>query len=295
MKRRTFLKNSGIFAIGTVASPLLPFNLLEDQLFFKISLAQWSLHRTIRSGRLDNLDFPKKAKEDFDIHAVEYVNQFFADKAQDHSYLKELKNRSLGIGVQNVLIMIDGEGELGSTDEQLRKRAVQNHYKWVEAAQFLGCHSIRVNAGGEGSKEDIASAAQSSLHELASFAKDFQINIIVENHGGNSSHGDWLSGIIKRVNLPNCGTLPDFGNFYEYNRYKGVKEMMPFAKGVSAKTNKFDTHGNEETINYKKMLRIVKEANYSGHIGIEYEGSDSNEDEGIRKTKELLIKSAQAI
>ncbi|HEU5145418.1 MAG TPA: sugar phosphate isomerase/epimerase family protein [Chryseosolibacter sp.] len=267
-------------------------------MFFKISLAEWSLNKQLFSGKLTNLDFPAKAKNDFGIDAVEYVNQFFKDKANDREYLKELKQRCDDLGVTSVLIMCDGEGGLGDTQEARRLEAVNNHKKWVEAAQFLGCHSIRVNAYGEGSREDVAKAATDGLARLSDFAKDYKINVIVENHGGYSSDGKWLSQVIANTKMDNCGTLPDFGNFCVvmkdnecqewYDRYVGVEEMMPYAKGVSAKSMAFDTQGNCVETDYNKMLRIVKDAGYRGHIGIEYEGNGLSEDEGVRATKTLL-------
>ncbi|WP_109098025.1 sugar phosphate isomerase/epimerase [Aquimarina sp. AU58] len=297
MHRRTFIKKTSNIALGMGLTLSFPSGMTvkEDTLFFKISLAQWSLHRSLRSGKLSTFDFPAKAKNDFDIHAVEYVNQFFIDKAKDHKYLKELKQRTSDLNVENVLIMVDAEGELGNQDKKARLQAIENHYKWIEAAQFLGCKSIRVNLHGEGSRTNIAKAGEDSLIQLSNFAKDYAINIIVENHQSYSTHGDWLSKIMKNVNHSNCGTLPDFGNFYEYDRYQGVKDMMPFAKGVSAKSNDFDEQGNETQIDYVKMLQIVKNAGYTGYIGIEYEGTNDNEDKGIQLTKELLVKAAKEV
>lgn len=270
----------------------------NQNMFFKISLAQWSLHRTLRKGDLDPLDFAKKAKEDFGIEAIEYVNQFYKDKAEDKAYLSEMNKRANDLGVKQLLIMIDGEGGLGETDMNTRNAAIENHYKWVEAAQFLGCHSIRVNAYGQGTAEEVQSAAIDGLGRLATFAKDYGINVIVENHGGYSSNGQWLSKVMTEINMDNCGTLPDFGNFCieqkedecidEYDRYLGVQELMPFAKAVSAKTHDFNDEGFEIHTDYAKMLRIVKEAGFQGYLGIEYEGSKLSEDEGIRATKQLL-------
>jgi len=281
------------------------------ELFFKISLAEWSFHDALFSGKLNHLDFPAKAKNDFGIEAVEYVNQFFKDKATDKAYLADLKKRCSDNGVRSVLIMIDGEGEMGDLDVKKRAKAVENHYKWVEAAEFLGCHAIRVNAAGEGKPEDVSKAVIESLAKLSGFANTHNISVIVENHGGSSSNGKWLSNVMKQVNMPNCGTLPDFGNFClnrtkpvdntpqgwaatkcleEYDRYEGVTELMPFAKGVSAKTHDFDADGNCIETDYRKMLKIVKDAGYTGHIGIEYEGSKLSEEEGVRKTLELLKK-----
>ena len=265
----------------------------EKAPLFQISLAEWSLHRTLFAGKLDNLDFARTANKDFGINAVEYVNQFFKDKAKDQIYLAEMKKRAGDLGVRNVLIMIDDEGALGDQDEPRRKQAVENHYKWVEAARFLGCHSIRVNAQSQGSFEDQIERAADGLRRLTEFGAEHQINVIVENHGGLSSNGAWLASVIKKVNHPRCGTLPDFGNFnlgngQQYDRYKGVQEMMPFAKGVSAKSNDFDEQGNEVRTDYRRMLKIVLDAGYRGHVGIEYSGDRLSEPEGIRQTKRLL-------
>ena len=268
--------------------------------FFQISLAQWSLHRALKAGELDNLDFAEKTKS-FGIGAVEYVNQFFKDKAQDSAYLAEMNKRAKDNGVENVLIMIDGEGSLGMPDNNERQAAVEAHYKWIDAAATLGCHSIRVNAHGVGSAEDVATAAQDGLAKLSEYGATANINVIVENHGGYSSNGKWITDVIGGVDMPNCGTLPDFGNFCierdadrnctnEYDRYQGLKEMMAFAKGVSAKSNDFDSQGNEIHSDFTKMLQIVKDAGYKGYVGIEFEGDNVSEEEGIKLTKNLLDK-----
>ena len=267
---------------------------------FQISLAQWSLHRTIFAGELDNLEFARTAKNDFGIEAVEYVNQFFKDKAQDQNYLAEMKQRAGDQGIQNVLIMIDAEGSIGDPDEAQRKQAVENHHKWVEAARFLGCHSIRVNAHSEGSYEEQLDRAADGLRRLTEFGADHAINVIVENHGGLSSNGGWLSAVIKKVNHPRCGTLPDFGNFNlgngrEYDRYQGVRELMPFAKGVSAKSHDFDEQGNETRIDYGRMMKIVVDAGYRGFVGIEYGGNRLSEPDGVRATKSLLERVADEL
>jgi hydroxypyruvate isomerase len=278
--------------------------------FFKISLAEWSLHKALQGAKMTNLDFPIRAKKEFGISAVEYVNQFFMDRAKDQVYLSELKKRCDDNGVTSVLIMCDNEGYLANTDSKERQRAIENHFKWVEAAQFLGCHSIRVNCFGEGKSEEVAKAGIDGLSKLSDFAKPFGVNVIVENHGGYSSNGQWLQRIMTEVNLSNCGTLPDFGNFClrrekgdmwespcieSYDRYKGVEEMMPFAKGVSAKAYDFDKQGNCVETDYARMLHIVKAAGYHGHIGIEYEGTKLSEEGGIKATKELLERTAKNI
>jgi len=278
---------------GTAAAPL----------FFTISLAQWSLHKKLFAKEMDNLDFPVVAKKTYGISVVEYVNQFFKDKAKDTKYLAELLKRCTDNGVKNHLIMCDGEGEMGSLDAAKRMEAVENHYKWVDAAKYLGCITIRVNAFGTGSPEEVQKAAIESLSKLGEYAAKTGINVIVENHGGYTSNGQWLAAVMKGVNRKNVGTLPDFGNFClkreggqlwgtpcieEYDRYKGVGEMMPFAKGVSAKTHDFDEQGNCIETDYTKMLKVVKDAGFKGYMGIEYEGDKISEDEGIKKTKALL-------
>ena len=243
--------------------------------------------------KLTNLVFPEFSKKNFDIHAVEYVNQFFKDAGKE--YLTELKSRTDDLGVENVLIMVDREGDLGGADDAKRQQAVENHYKWIEAAKFLGCHSIRVNARGRGTMEEVAKAAVDGLGKLTEYASKDNIGVIVENHGGYSSNGKWMSDVIRKVNHPNCGTLPDFGNFVisreeVYDRYLGMKELMPYAKGVSAKANAFDEEGNETKSDFYKILKIVKEAGYTGYIGIEYEGRELSEVEGVLATKRLLEK-----
>ncbi len=263
---------------------------------FRISLAQWSLHKTLFGGKLDNRDFAKAAKEDYGIEAIEYVNQFWKDKAKDTAYVAELKKRAEDLGVKTLLIMCDGEGDLGDSDDKKRTTAVENHYKWVEAAKELGCHSIRVNAASDKklSFEEQQKLAADGLRRLSEFAAPHGLNVIVENHGGLSSNGEWLAGVMKLVDRKNCGTLPDFGNFNlgdgkEYDRYKGVDELMPFAKAVSAKSHDFDAEGNETRTDYFKMMEIVvKKHDYHGYCGIEYEGGKLSESEGILATKKLL-------
>ena len=273
LDRRQFLHRSAgsgaALALGFMAQRG-PAAVAEPK--FKISLAEWSLHRTLFSKKMDNLDFAQQATTVYGIDAVEYVNQFFKDKAKDQKYLAEMKTRSLDQGVKNVLIMIDGEGFLGDPDNAKRAQAVENHYPWVEAAKYLGCQSIRVNAYSKGSREEQAKLAADGLRRVAEFGASAGINVIVENHGGLSSDGEWLTGVIKAVDLPNCGTLPDFGNFENYDRYKAVAEMMRYAKGVSAKSHDFDAEGNETKTDYNRMMKIVLDAGYHGYIGIEYEG-----------------------
>jgi sugar phosphate isomerase/epimerase len=294
MKRRDFFLNSGLAVAGIAIAPRV-LTSCSSEPRFKISLAEWSLHKALGGNMLDNLEFPVKAKRDFGIHAVEYVSSFFADYVQDPKYLAELKRITDYHAVTNLLIMVDGEGNLGESTEEGRLKTVENHVKWVDAAQFLGCHSIRVNAGGSGTPEEHSANVVLGLRKLCEYGKTRGISIIVENHGGHSSDGRWLSHVIKTVNMPNVGTLPDFGNFrispdQEYDRYKGMEELMPYARGVSAKSYDFDRDGNETTIDFARMIQIIKKSGYRGYIDVEYEGSKYSEEEGIMLTKKLLEK-----
>jgi sugar phosphate isomerase/epimerase len=314
--RRTFITQISSLTAGLTLLPALETfaALPAKKLFFEISLAEWSFNKSIYAGKMSNLDFPVKARKEFGISTVEYVNTLFFDKthkftenATNQTYLKELLMRCKDNGVKNHLIMCDAEGDLGVTDDTQRKQSVENHKKWLEAAKFLGCATIRVNARGEGPAEDVKKAAVDGLGRLSELAKPMNLNVIVENHGEYSSNGKWLASVIKEVNMPNCGTLPDFGNFCikhsqpkdnteetkcldEYDRYLGTQEMMPFAKGVSAKSYDFNGKGEVIETDYVRMLKIVKDAGFKGYIGIEYEGSKLSEEEGIRKTKALLEK-----
>ena len=294
MNRRKFIKTGVAAGISSTGLGWLAGCTTGSELFH-ISLAQWSLHRSIREGVVDPLEFAMIARDKFGLEGIEYVNQFYTGKAGNQSYLQEMKNRADSVGVRSLLIMCDNEGRIGDPDETARIKAVENHYKWVDAAAFLGCHSIRVNAASEGTYEEQMALAADGLSRLCSYGDQNGINVIVENHGGLSSNGAWLTGVMKKVNNPRCGTLPDFGNFritenQQYDRYQGVEEMMPYAKAVSAKSYDFDDQGNETTIDYLRMLRVVLKAGYRGFTGIEYEGDRLSEMDGIAATKSLLIR-----
>jgi L-ribulose-5-phosphate 3-epimerase len=298
--RRDFLTvaiatGTGLTLGGTHMSQLLAAEASAEP--FKISVAEYSLHRMIAKGELDPRDYGPFCKEKFGVDAVEYWMGPFADKAKDLDYMGEMQKKSEDAGVKQLLIMCDipgGRGDLGNPDEKLRQVAVEEHYPWVEAAKRMGCHSIRINARSAGSKDEQAKLAADGLRKLSEFAAPHDINVIVENHGGYSSDGGWLAGVIKEVDLPNCGTLPDFGNFQTspgvwYDRYKGVEELMPFAKAVSAKSHEFDEAGNETKTDYFRMIKIVLNAGYHGYVGIEWEGSKpESEIEGVLLTKRLL-------
>lgn len=284
-----------------------------DKPFFKISLAQWSLHKAILNDKtLDPIDFAEKAKS-MGFPAVEYVSGLYNPQIESmgmQPLLDTLKAKSEEHQVENLLIMVDGEGELSSPSEEERNKAVEGHKKWVDAAAYLGCHSIRVNLFGTRDPDIWVDASTDGLVKLSQYAATKNVNVLVENHGYLSSNADLLKLVMMNVEMTNCGTLPDFGNFClereggeqwgtkcikEYDRYIGVKKLMPWAKAVSAKSNDFDEHGNETRTDYVKMLQIVKDASYRGYIGIEYEGDDLSEEEGIIATRDLLLKVSKEL
>jgi sugar phosphate isomerase/epimerase len=278
---------------------------------FQISLAQWSLHKTyfggaiqdwqefgrllmedpdaLLQGEIDPFDFPKVAAA-YGIDCIELVNTFYFSKADDYEYWERFKANCGEAGVSVGLIMCDALGDLGNADPEARMAAVENHKPWVDVAAYLGAKTIRVNAAGQGTPEEVAANAVDGLSKLGEYAATKGINVVVENHGGISSDGKWLSGVMEKVGMDNVGTLPDFGNFYEYDRYQGMEDLMPWAKGVSAKSNVFDAEGNEANMDYLRIMKIVKASGFKGYVGIEYEGSDLSEDEGIKATKALLEK-----
>lgn len=258
----------------------------------RISLAQWSLHRELQSGELDPIEFPAAARDVHGIEAVEYVNSFYRDHAADFGYWRDLRTRTADLGVHNLLIMVDGEGTLGAASAAERRRACERHFRWIAAAGYLGCHAIRVNAYAEGSREEQRSRVAESLAHLGDVAADYGLSVLVENHGGLSSDGGWLAAVMREANHPSVGTLPDFGNFKideseTYDRYRGLAELLPFARAVSAKSYAFDEQGNETTIDFPRVLGMVRESGYSGYIGIEFEGA-GDATAGIAATKRLL-------
>ena len=296
LSRRTFVTTgaagaAALFAPAALARAAARRLVHSGDPAFRISLAQWSLHRTPGSGELPALAFPMRARS-YGFEGIEYVNSFFRAQVQDFGWLGELKRRCAGEGVRSLLIMCDGLGALGDADAAARTRAIENHLPWLDAARFLGCHSIRVNAQSAGTWEEQRERAADGLHRLSAAGAERELNVIVENHGGLSSNGKWLAEVMRAANHPRCGTLPDFGNFSLgdgkwYDRYEGVRELMPFAKAVSAKSHDFDETGNEKNTDYRKMLRIVLDAGYRGWIGVEYEGG-AGEEQGILLTKALL-------
>jgi sugar phosphate isomerase/epimerase len=304
--RREFVKQTILTASSLSMTPSFAFTSSME-----ISLAEWSLHRGLKGGTIDHLDFPAIASKQFGVNVVEYVNgcfgsykRDFKEAGKDMVYLRELLKRSKDAGVTNHLIMVDDEGFLAKPDEKERLTAVDNHKKWIDAAKFLECKTVRVNLHGPGESGAKKTASIDSLSRLGEYAKTMNINIVVENHGSDSSKGFWVADVMRQVNKANVGTLPDFGNFcisHEwgttqgecaeiYDRYKGIEEILPFAKGVSAKSYDFDDNGEQPKIDYKRLIDLVKASGFKGYIGIEFEGETQSEEEGIRKTKALLQK-----
>ncbi len=290
MKRRTFLKISAGSIAGLSVVRFPSSSAADSDEPFKISLAEWSLNRTIRAGKMTNLDFPRVAKRDFGIDTIEFVDQFFADKSKDMDYLKELAKRAGDEGVKMGLIMLDTNGDLGAADPTARGRAVENTYPWIDAAKFLGCATVRVNARGGGTPDELSGRVAESCAKLADYAASRGINLVIENHGGPSSDPVWLTGLMKAVNKPNFGILPDFGNFsQEVNRYDAVEMFMPFAKGVSAKSQRFSPDGEVVDTDFRRMLRLVRDAGFRGYVGVESSpGRAEEEAQAIRWTRDSL-------
>jgi len=322
--RRDFIKTAAIGATGLGLAASLPSYLYANtgnQLFFKLSLSQFSFASQFWTKQLDPLDFAAKSKE-LGITGLDYCSMFFADKAKDTAFLNELKKRAADNGSYNLRIMIDGEGVLGDLNETMRLKAVENHYKWIDAAATLGCPMIRVNAEGDGAPADVANAAVDSLGRLVAYGSKQNIDVIVENHVGISCNAGWLAGVMKEVNSPHCGTLADFGNFCinrtkpetkdiagymktkcleEYDRYKGITELMPFAKGVHAKSHLFNAAGDDIETDYYRMFKIIKNSGFKGWVSVEYEGGlfkmytkDSkylDDYAGVTATKNLVEKA----
>lgn len=332
MKRRVFVKNTTLASLGLGIAGLGGCTSTSKkeandtptttvfQPFFELSLAQWSIHKMIHAKELNPLDFAMKANQ-WGFKGLEYVNHLYAPELEKYSNLnmgienlvRELNTRSADHGVKNVIMMVDlppGEGDMAVMDDAIRSKAIESHYPWIDATAALGCHAMRINMFGELESENWKPAAIDALGRLGTYAAERNVNILIENHGYLTSNAALLMEVINQVNLENCGTLPDFGNFClrrennerwgtecveEYDKYQGVEELMPRAKAVSAKSYDFDANGNETTIDYKRMLDIVRSAGYTGYIGVEYEGERLSEEEGILATKDLLLNTAKLI
>jgi len=316
MKRKEFIKLASTGALGISSLGYISCE-TQKELFFKLSLAQWSLHKAIRGGEMSPYMFAKKSNE-LGFSGLEYVNQLYDDvmKSEDKSsaikeFIKMNNQLANDNGVKNVLIMIDEEGDLADENEDVRLNAIDNHKLWIDAAAEMNCSSIRLNLYGSKDVETWKNLSIDSLSRLGEYAKGTGINVIVENHGRITSNIPELMNVIYGTNMDNVGTLPDFGNFCMadegygsvfdgscekmYDFYQGVEEMMPKAFAVSAKSNDFDDNGDEKTIDYMRMLKIVKSFGYTGYVGVEYEGEGLSEEEGIKATRDLLIKVGKSI
>jgi sugar phosphate isomerase/epimerase len=325
--RRIFLKQMGFAIAGVGISSLAAaaYSDTPESSFFDISLAEFSFATSLYSGKMDHLDFASKAKNTFGISNVEYVSGFWKEKPTNMEYLKEMKKRSDDAGVRNVLIMVDQAGELGASDPAKRNEAVENHKQWMEAAKFLGCYAIRVNLDGDGTDEEVAKACIDGYGKLVEAGEKNGITILAENHIGPSVNPDWMANIMQQVKSKQAGVLVDTSNFIRYklesmtleafktakviatyDKYEGVRKLMPFARGVSAKTHRFDEQGNEVETDFTRILQIVKDSGFRGIIGVEYEGAFLKnmlglegeyqaEEDGIRMTKVLLEKSSQKL
>lgn len=291
LTRRRMMCQSAALTAGALALPMAESRLTAaPKRLWKVSLCEYSLHRMISKKELDPLDFGPFTKKTFGIEGVDYWNSPFSNKAKDAKYLAEMKKRSDGAGVVGGVVLIDGEGNLGDPDDAKRTEAVRRHHKWIDAAKALGCYAIRVNARSRGTYEEQLKLAADGLRHLGEYGKKNQCAVIVENHGGLSSNGQWLAGVMKAVGMDEVGTLPDFGNFGQYDRYKGVRELMPFAKNVSAKSHEFNADGNEVHTDYARIMKIVVDSGFRGWVGIEYEGGKLSEVDGVKATRDLLAK-----
>ena len=270
----------------------------------KFSLAQWSYNRELFDGKMNTFDFIKEAKS-LGFDGVEYVNQFFKEKVDDFEYLDSLKQISSASGITNVMIMIDREGDLGDSDEGKRKDAVDNHKKWVDAAAYIDCNFIRVNAHGDGTAEEMKNACSESIIRLADYAANKDIHILIENHGGFSSDASWLLALLDQINHKNVSLLADFDNWCieredgklwgspcikEYDRQKGMRELLPHSKGISIKSFDFDKDGYESKMDYPALFKIMKQSKYNDFFAIEYEGHNLDSRTGVQKTKALADK-----
>ncbi len=268
---------------------------------FKISLAGWSLHRTIGTGegKVPMLDMPKMAAEEFGIGAIELVSGMLPETSA--AYFAELDKNAAAHNVEILLIMIDGQGAIGARSDRARETAVERHSEWIDYAAGLGCHCVRMNWGGATPRvmtdeEELNAFIERSVpgfHALCDHAGEKGLSVTIENHGGPSSFPEPMQKLMAAVDRENFGTLPDFGNFPPaVDKYNAIDQLMPYAKAVSAKCYDFDeTTGLETEIDFPRMMEIVcGKHGYDGWVGIEYEGRRMGEIEGIKAAKDLLAR-----
>lgn len=290
VSRRSFLASA--FSSTFVGS--LFGNEEKEAQWLQISLQQYSFNGMLRSKKLAPLDYPKFAVEKTGIKALEYFNGFFEDKINSAKFLAELKNRCGDLGVENQLILCRSDLALDSADAGQRKGAAALLSRWGAFAKELGCHSIRVDCRSKGNREDVKKQAVDGLHQLCDLLEPMKMNAIVENHGNWSSKGDWVKEVMESVKRDNCGTLPDFGNFKGYDKYQGVKDMLPWAKAICAKVHKIKPDGEAAQTDFERMLKIVKEGGFRGYVGIEFEGG-ADPVAGVLGTKRLIEKTLQKL
>jgi sugar phosphate isomerase/epimerase len=268
-----------------------------------IALAGWSLHRRFRRehDQLRLLDYPRLAMEEFEINRIELNSPFFVYENQAQqatspiasSYLRQLKGAADAVNVKIVGIAVDGHGNLGAIDPAERKQAVENHRKWFDICHVLGCGCFRANSGGKGkqSTAEEVKAATDSFAQLAKWAEEAGINVLMENHWGISINPDTMVQIITAVNSKHFGALADFGNFPDEYRLEGLRKIAPYTKFLHAKFLEFDAAGEDPRINGKACLEIFRKANYRGLFGIEFEG-EGDDHEGVVKSKALIQRYA---
>ena len=297
MDRRRILKLGVASGLAWVASPRtqvlgdllnLPSVVAPDWL--TLAVQQYSFNRQLRSGEMNILDFPKTVVKGTGIKALEYFNGHIEDKMKDTAFFKQLRQRSDDLGAVNTMMLCRSKNAVDSPDAKIRKLAIEGYRPWLEATRVLGGKYIRVDTRHKGEAEKQKGFAVAGLRSLCKVADEYEMGILVENHGNHSGNGAWLADVMKQVDLANCGTLPDFQNFKEYDPYQGVSEMMPWAKILCAKAKSFDDNGDEENIDFRKMLKIAKAAGFRGYIGIEFEGHGVDPVVGINSTKQLIQK-----
>lgn len=281
--RRGFLgKSLAIGAAGLVAPALLKMSKVQAAPRIAkddISIAQWALVEEIRAGKWKTLDFPKIAREDFDINGIEFVNTLF--EVPHFSYLKRLKQNANDHGVTMVLIMVDSEGETCTQSKEERKQTVINHQKWIDIAHFLGCHAIRTNCRGPDNapKEEALKWASETYNMMLEYAIQANISVLIENHGGFSNDPDWMVALMKEVNNLYFGTYPDWRRPSDnFDNYEYLQKTLPYAGGTS-----YRNQPTEEIT--AKMIKLCKDIGYRGWYGIESSGREE-----IKKGKELLKK-----
>ena len=261
----------------------------DESAWLKLAVQQYSFNRQLRSGELAMIDYPRTVVKGTGIKALEYYNGHMEEKARDTGFFEEVRKRCDDLGAVNTMMLCKSKDALDSPDPEIRASAIEGYRPWLDATKILGGQYIRVDVRSDGDPDEQKKHAADGLTALCEVAgSEYELGIVVENHGGHSGNGKWVAELMETVALDNCGTLPDFQNFKEYDPYMGIEEMMPYAKIVCAKAKAFDEAGNEINVDYRRMLKIVKDSGYTGYIGIEFEGHGVDPIAGINLTKELI-------